>query len=78
MKNTVTRQTGRISTHPISSFDGGTLIEWKGRIYVVLEYKKNNHDQVGAVCLEDGGYLSPTEGVVGLSAGETVTIVPEK
>ena len=66
----VSQQKGRIA-----SFEGGTLVLFEGKVYIVLLYV-DNPGHIGAVSLTDGGYLMPSTVVVPLQPGETVTVTP--
>lgn len=59
----------------ISSFEGGTLVLYEGKIYIVLLYV-DNPSHIGAISLTDGGYLMPSTVVVPLQPGEIVTVTP--
>jgi hypothetical protein len=63
----------KISTKKVEDLKGGTLVRWSGKPYVVLLYDKNPAG-IGAVALEDGGYLTPDTIVEVIPAGEVFTI----
>jgi hypothetical protein len=65
--------TSNVNSSRVEDLKGGTLVRWSGKTYVVLLYDKNPAG-IGAVALEDGGYLAPNTTVEAIPAGEVLTI----
>lgn len=79
--NTIKSNSTPVTSHPIKDFEGGTLVrvdEGCARdIYIVVRYRSNPAN-IGAIKLEDGGYLTPTTKVTPLSEGEVVELTAGK
>ena len=75
---------GKTKKVPVSSLAAGTLVYWESAfnwdgvsrwlVFVVLAYW-NNPSQIGAVGLQDGGYLTPDTLVEPLEPGAEFTVV---
>ncbi len=82
--NTV-KTAGKTKKVPVSSLAAGTLVYWESAfnwdgvsrrlVFVVLAYWNNPSKSVGAVGLQDGGYLAPDTLVEPLEPGTEFTVV---
>ncbi len=75
--NNVIHSSEAAKRRPIRDFEGGTIVQWPGsnRLYVVAS---NMGTEIGAVCLIDGGFLSPIELVTPVSEGGSITLTVGK
>jgi hypothetical protein len=71
--NRISPSTTRKPNGKVKDLKNGSIVRWGGGFYVVLLYMANA-SQIGAVSLQDGGYLTPDTVVEIVPAGDVLTL----